>query len=535
MKMLSGIVGFLAFLAVFSAFESGLISLPDSERSALTAFSATSVSTTTTQVVPYFPSGSTRFPGDFTSAPDAPGSGPGTVIPEESSVSPYRTQEESDAAPSVKANDAAPRVLLPVSSGTVTVPSDFQPAPRTDSVSPIPKDQVPQYVAPNPQFSGNEQPAPGAVREEKPKDRITEVGSSLRDLQREVRKVENTVRERVSQDVDSALMKAGEPDARAFDATERARLIRDITSKLSQDVRDAIAAGSRGDDIETVLKSSLEELQLLIKSSTGVDVDLSPTARTLTQAVAANTEGLTQARNELLNRGGLDLYKDDDSDGVSNYDEQHIYGTDPQNAYTARTPLTDGERVLLGFDPLSNSAERIPVESPLVSGDEVTNVFEVHTISVTLSSNSDETPLDAPPLFSQSVTFSGRALPNSFVTLYIFSTPVVVTVKADTSGSWTYTLDTELPDGGHELYVATVDGAGRILAKSPAVPFVKRAEAAEFTPLLIPELESEVGFVDILQKNLGVVGVVLLSIFILIALIILGITKSRPEGPGMTA
>jgi hypothetical protein len=125
-------------------------------------------------------------------------------------------------------------------------------------------------------------------------------------------------------------------------------------------------------------------------------------------------------------------------------------------------------------------------------------VFEVHSINIALkplepqsqgpvSEGGAAAEVSDIPAFKEEITFTGRALPNSFVTLYVFSTPVVVTVKADASGAWSYTLDSELEDGNHELYVATVDAGGRILARSPAIPFIKRAEAAEFTPLLIPE------------------------------------------------
>jgi hypothetical protein len=122
------------------------------------------------------------------------------------------------------------------------------------------------------------------------------------------------------------------------------------------------------------------------------------------------------------------------------------------------------------------------------------------------------------------LVFEGRALPNSFVTLYIFSTPVVVTVKTDEQGNWRYTLDTELEDGSHNLYVAMVNNNGRIVAKSPPVPFVKTAEAVEFVPLTTPPI-TEVTLIDTLRSNLWVVGAVLLLIFGGIAVGFLGLRK----------
>ncbi|MEK9177005.1 MAG: Ig-like domain-containing protein, partial [Patescibacteria group bacterium] len=243
-------------------------------------------------------------------------------------------------------------------------------------------------------------------------------------------------------------------------------------------------------------------------------------------------------REELEARDGLSLYRDTDRDGVSDYDEKHIYLINPLNAFSGKSALTDGERILLGFDPLSTSTARVPVESPRTRGEEVAGLFEVHAFNVNLrpitpsAAPGTSTP-DALPSFREEVTFAGRGLPNGFVTLYIFSTPVVVTVKADISGAWSYTLDTELPDGSHELYVAIVDAGGKIIAKSPAVPFVKEAQAAAFTPLLIP-VAPEVSPLDVLQENLVVVGILLFAIFGVLAFIILS-GKHAPSAPGSPA
>ncbi len=75
------------------------------------------------------------------------------------------------------------------------------------------------------------------------------------------------------------------------------------------------------------------------------------------------------------------------------------------------------------------------------------------------------------------VSFKGKALPNSFATLYIFSIPIVVTVKTDNDGYWNYTLDKELENGEHKVFVAITDVKGAVVAKSEPLPFVKEASA----------------------------------------------------------
>ncbi len=75
----------------------------------------------------------------------------------------------------------------------------------------------------------------------------------------------------------------------------------------------------------------------------------------------------------------------------------------------------------------------------------------------------------------------GRALPNSFVSIYIFSTPTVVTIKTDPDGYFVYTFEKELDDGEHEVYATMTNNSGAIMAQSKPFTFVKTAEAFTIT------------------------------------------------------
>jgi hypothetical protein len=77
--------------------------------------------------------------------------------------------------------------------------------------------------------------------------------------------------------------------------------------------------------------------------------------------------------------------------------------------------------------------------------------------------------------------FSGKAKPNTLVTLYIFSNPVIVAVKSDAAGNWSYEREKSLDSGKHtafatiydegvtrrssvtEFYIAKSSGTGRSL------------------------------------------------------------------------
>jgi len=176
---------------------------------------------------------------------------------------------------------------------------------------------------------------------------------------------------------------------------------------------------------------------------------------------------------KLAARQGLIRVRDRDGDGISDYDEEHLYGTNPDDPFTGDSVLTDGERVLLGLDPTSADTEPVIVESPRAAGTAVPHLFAVDSLSYAQRDNANK----------QQIRVVGTAGPFTFVTLYIYSTPVVITVQADASGRYEYVFDETLEDGSHELYVATVNNTGKIVAKSDPVPFVKTAQAIEFTPL----------------------------------------------------
>ena len=200
-------------------------------------------------------------------------------------------------------------------------------------------------------------------------------------------------------------------------------------------------------------------------------------------------EELTVPKKVLDDRRAQKTYLriDSDGDGILDYDEIAIYGTDPFNAHTASGTETDGERLLLGLDPRSTTSAPIAYEDPR---DFIGTTAQTYTVTeITLATS---TTSSGPPV--ETLSFSGVAEPNAFITLYIFSTPIVVTVRADANGEWTYELDQELEDGSHEVYVATVNASGNILAQSERIPFVKEAQAVglgEALPAAIEAVESE--------------------------------------------
>lgn len=119
------------------------------------------------------------------------------------------------------------------------------------------------------------------------------------------------------------------------------------------------------------------------------------------------------------------------------------------------------------------------------------------------------------------VELSGKAQPDSLVTIYIFSNdPVVITVKADANGNWNYELDRDLDDGQHEAYVAVTDNSGKIVSKSEPIAFVKTAQAATMIPL--SELTANQSPVERVSQQYVLMAIIIMSIFLALALVSIG-------------
>ncbi|MFA5052435.1 MAG: Ig-like domain-containing protein, partial [Patescibacteria group bacterium] len=180
---------------------------------------------------------------------------------------------------------------------------------------------------------------------------------------------------------------------------------------------------------------------------------------------------------------------DTDSDGLTDEYESQI-GTDPHDPDTDGDGITDGEEVRLGTNPLGadnnagvsakitpdikDSVSQIAFEEPTQSG-----VPAPEKLQVTKVENY------SPSTGTNQLVITGIGPPDTYVTIYIYSTPIVVTTKTDESGNFTYTLDSNLIDGKHEVYVTVNDETGKIQEKSsPLAIFVRKARAVTETDYL---------------------------------------------------
>jgi hypothetical protein len=187
------------------------------------------------------------------------------------------------------------------------------------------------------------------------------------------------------------------------------------------------------------------------------------------ETLKTRTRTFEDLRNE-SSRGKAAV--DTDLDGLSDFDEAHFYGTDHELFDTDGDGISDGLEIISGFNPLNDSSESlITLVSPqgepglVVDGDVVINSIKAVAPASTYPSES-----------SVKAELKGRSFPNSFVTIFIVSEPVIFSVKTDDEGEFTYLLEKELRDGQHEAFATIVNNDGSIAAQSQPFVFTKKAK-----------------------------------------------------------
>lgn len=336
---------------------------------------------------------------------------------------------------------------------------------------------------------------------------IETVNKTVEEVRAEKARVISEVQESVKQDIDTSIVtirKTTETPAyelqRAIDA-ERTSLFENVTRTV-----DEIQPGSpeRISQLQIEVAQSLDRIKASLEQQAGIPADFQKSQRDVRSILMRFEQVLAQKRQVIDSRSGELIFQDGDEDGLSDYDELYIYKTDPASARTKGENRTDGEKVRDGINPLSDTEEKMAYQDPREDKEAfVSSTYKVNKIQLLKQDDGD-----------QDLMFEGVALPNSYVTLFIYSTPIMVTVRTDTNGTWTYEMEQELENGEHQMYVATVDNSGKLLARSNPILFTKSAEAA--TIGIAGSLEQSVGAQTFLKDNF-----ILITLAVLIAVVVL--------------
>ncbi len=243
--------------------------------------------------------------------------------------------------------------------------------------------------------------------------------------------------------------------------------------------------------------------------------------------IVSTTENvLLNEKNDLVQTAPLAVMIDSDGDGLPDDMEKRL-DTDPKNPDTDGDGFDDGEEVKNNYDPKGpgkTGEKPAPIDEAIMQNKVLSQPKTEGEESDSLTIAKVDNTAGAEGGKATGYVFSGKAEPNTVVTLYVYSDlPVVMTVKTDEYGNWKYELSNSLVDGDHEVYVAVNDNNGKVLTKSnPLSFFVKEAKAVsarEFATAAVGENQSDTATAMmnywIIVAFLIIVAVLISTIFII--------------------
>lgn len=120
------------------------------------------------------------------------------------------------------------------------------------------------------------------------------------------------------------------------------------------------------------------------------------------------------------------------------------------------------------------------------------------SLSIVSPTNEETTTEDTP-------TIRGKAAPNATITLTIYSSPRTVTVTSDGSGTWSYTPDTPLEAGPHNIVASVTDSSGQTQTATSA--FVVASETLAGNPVPVSGTVGTTLFLIVVGMTLITVGI----------------------------
>ncbi|MFH1656782.1 MAG: Ig-like domain-containing protein [Candidatus Nealsonbacteria bacterium] len=245
----------------------------------------------------------------------------------------------------------------------------------------------------------------------------------------------------------------------------------DLSQKAQGDINNILNTNQGQEQVKELINQDIERIINLIRDTSDSE---EAEILELREEKQENIDKLIDKVQEILKKQEeVEIEKqelfvnDSDGDGISDKEEIRLK-TNPLSVDSDQDGFLDGTEIALGYDPLNPSpADKIKYEDPKEKKIEVSEKYKVEKVElVSLEEKPEEKVLK----------IEGKAPPYSFVTIYIYSLPIVVVTKADANGNWQYILDKPLDDGQHQVYATVTNNVGEIDEKSESFDFAKTGE-----------------------------------------------------------
>jgi len=220
---------------------------------------------------------------------------------------------------------------------------------------------------------------------------------------------------------------------------------------------------------------------------------------------------------------------DTDNDGLPDILEKKL-GSDPNNPDSNRDGIPDGVSVEQGKSPVGDvtiKPELLKEAQDQVAEFKADEPKYAGVLNKDLQINSIVSV--AVEIGREGILIEGKGPPNTILTIYIYSRPIVVTTKTDENGNFSYILEKDIAEGEHEVYVTVTDETGKVQQKGePFSFFVKKARA-------VTRDEYFRGDVNVEQKAPSVLKTYIILCLAIVLAVLIGFVVYRiikgPEKP----
>lgn len=332
----------------------------------------------------------------------------------------------------------------------------------------------------------------------------------------EKEKIINEIKEAIKEDIDNSIVQIRKTtDKPAYELqksidSDRTELFENLTNEIN---KIKPFETNKTQSIQVNVDNTLLKIQKSLEEESGLGINFEKSKGNIKNNFIKFQEVLHEKNKIIESRQGNLVYQDSDDDGVSDYDEIYMYRTNPNNPQTiAENGMNDGEKILNSINPISDTNEKIMYIDPRDDKESfVSSSYRVEKIQLLKED-------------SEKIAFEGRAFPNTYLTLYIYNTPIIVTVKTDNNGQWSYQLDQEIENGEYQMFIASVGTSGKILARSNPILFTKTSDAAIIG--ISGNLNNSISTQNFLKDNFILIILAMLILVVVLGMMFVGNHKN---------